>query len=61
MGITITGNTPTVATTYRYWKDGSTEYREGIRNGVLYTDKLLPGGSWSQAKDVGWEVVRSAQ
>jgi len=61
MGITIPGANAASSRPYYYWSDGTDQYREGIRSGVLYTDKLLPGGTWEQAEDVGWEVVRSVQ
>lgn len=61
MSITIPGTSATAAPVYRYWKSGSEEYREGIRSGVLYTDRLKSGGSWSQAINVGWEIVRDVQ
>jgi len=57
MGITIPGNNPTSAMSVRYWKIGSVEYRETIRDGKFVTDKLLPGGAWTGAEDVGWENV----
>ena len=61
MGITIPGTSPTSATGYIHWKSGSSQYREGVRSGILYTDKLKDGGSWSEAEGVGWDVVRSVQ
>jgi hypothetical protein len=61
MGITIPGSSPTSATVYRYWKSGSTEYRQGVRGGKLYTDKLRAGGNWGLAEGVGWDVVGMVQ
>ena len=61
MGITITGSSSTTPRVYEYYKLGSIEYREGIRSGIFYTDKLKDGGSWNQAEGVGWDVVRSVQ
>jgi hypothetical protein len=55
--ITIPGSSPTSATVYRYWKSGTSEYRQGIRNNKLYVDKLKSGGSWDEAEGVGWDVV----
>ncbi len=57
MGITIPGSSPPLTAGYSYWKDGTDEYRMGVRSGTLYTDRLLPGGTWAQAEGVGWEVV----
>lgn len=57
MGITIPGSSSGSAPVYNYWKDGSSEYRQGIRSGKLYVDKLKAGGSWSDAEGVGWDVV----
>jgi hypothetical protein len=59
MGITIPGSSPTSATTYKYWKEGDEEYRMGIRNGVLYTDRLKINGSWGLDEGVGWVVASS--
>ena len=61
MGITIPGSSGGSAPTYSYWMNGSSQYRIGIRNGKLYTDKLRAGGSWGEAEGVGWDVVDMIQ
>ena len=61
MAITIPGSSPTSATGYIHWKSGSSQYRQGIRSGILYTDKLRAGGNWGLAEGVGWDVVGSVQ
>ena len=55
MGIAIPGSSPPLTAGYSYW--GGYTFRMGERGGTLYTDKLLPGGTWAQAEGVGWEVV----
>lgn len=57
MGITIPGSGSPSTRVYTYYSDGTSDYREGVRNGKLYTDKLRSGGSWLEAEGVGWDVV----
>ena len=61
MGITIPGAGTPIARVYTYYSDGTGDYREGVRNGKLYTDKLRSGGTWEQAEGVGWDVVNMIQ
>ena len=44
--VTVSGSaTSSAQPTWRYWQDGSTYYREGIRDGKIVKDKYLSGGS----------------
>ena len=66
MGITIPGSSPTSATSVRYYRIGSVEYRQTIRDGKFVTDKLLSGGSWDGEQGPGdgtgdWENVGGVQ
>ena len=64
--ITVTISGSSEATTlpqYRYWKQDSTYYREGIRDGKMVKDKYLTGGDLSKfltgggTKDTDYELV----
>lgn len=60
--ITLSGSSSTTPEpTYRYYNDGTGYYREGVRDGKYVLDKLLPGGSWSGAEDVGWENLETSE
>ena len=61
MGISIPGSASPLTVVYSYYKDGTDQYRIGIRSGKLYTDKLKDGGTWVQAEGVGWDVVNMVQ
>ena len=62
--VTVSGRTSSAASpTWRYWKDGSTYYREGIRDGAIVKDKFKTGGdltlflSGAGVKDTVYELV----
>jgi len=66
--VTITlngGSSSTPSPTWRYWKDGSTYIREGIRSGAMVRDKYLAGGdltlflSGAGVQDTDYELIAS--
>ena len=62
--ITVSGRSGSSATTdWRYYKDGSTYYREGVRSGYFVKDKYKTGGdldlflSGGGVKDTDYELI----
>ena len=43
---------------YRYFTDGTTSFRQGVRNGVFVTDKALTDTGFSGTEDTDWKEAR---